>query len=661
MPFSNILFSLKQYFTVSRYILLGTLLSTLNFVHLSHAKGLHVDNFVLIDQHGASHELYYNNDAKAVVLIVHGNGCQIIRSNLTDYEKLQNDYADQGVDIYMINSNLQDSRASIANEANEWGINLPILDDRSQIIGKSLELNRSGEVLVINPDSWEIVYRGPLSDRVDYERQKSKASNNYVRDALDTIIDGKKIAYQKINSPGCIINYDLPNGNQISYTDTIAPLLKENCMACHIQGGIAPWAMTSYNMIKGFAPMIREVIRTKRMPPWHADPEIGHWLESAAISDEEVSTLVSWIEAGAPRGDGPDPLAEIKPLQNQWELGEPDLIIDIPAFEIPATGTVDYQFPEVANPLDHDVWIIGAAIIPGDPQAVHHILAGSSEKAVGISENPEVFDVFENYILAYAPGNAGAKLPEGTGVFVPKGGSYQFQMHYTPYGKKSVDQSKIGLYFADKPPKNFYRENVIADFTINIPANTEAHTDTAYFEFSEDAVIHALFPHAHYRGKSLKFDVQYPDGTEETLLSVPNYDFNWQRTYRLTKPKTIPAGSRIVHTAIYDNSVKNRGNPDPNANVRWGLQSEEEMLYGSFGYSWANETTEKPIHNEKELRVRSRMGVFDQNMDGKVTQAEMPKKMLSQVKEQWNQMDRDKDGGLNLQEVRPLFMKSRSD
>jgi hypothetical protein len=382
---------------------------------------------------------------------------------------------------------------------------------------------------------------------------------------------------------------------------------------------------------------------------------VGHWANDVGLSDQETRTLIDWIEAGAPRGEGEDPLKKVPALDNQWTLGEPDLILDIPAFEVPANGIVDYQFPTVTNPLDKDVWVVAAAIIPGDPKAVHHILAGSSEKMIVESH---LENIFENFILTYAPGNEASGMPEGTGVFVPKGGVYQFQMHYTPYGKASVDKSKIGLYFSETAPKNFYREQVIVNPYLTIPPNADRHEESAYFDFSKDAVIHALFPHAHYRGRSSEFELEFPDGSKEVILSVPNYDFNWQRTYSFAEPKQVPAGTRIVHRTIYDNSAKNKSNPDAQEQVRWGLQSEQEMLYGSMGYSWADETTAKPTHDLLLAEASQRMGFLDKNMDGVASKAEMPKRMVAGIGENWEKLDRDADGGLNLSEML-MMMRSR--
>lgn len=640
----------------TKAVIFTSLLSLYSNALSADADPLKVDNFVLLDHHGKAHELYYHRDAKAIVLVSQGNGCQIVRSSLEDLRAVRDDYSEQGVQVMLLNANQQDSRKSLAAEAEQWNIDFPILKDSTQLIAQSLKFARTGEVLVINTSDWTVAYRGPLNDRIDYERQKNKATNTYVRDALDSIIAGQEVSVSKINAPGCIINYDKIDGSTINYTDTIAPMLAKNCAACHIQGGIAPWAMSEYAMVKGFAPMMREVLRTKRMPPWHSDPEIGHWANDVSLSDDDKKILVAWIDAGAPRGEGEDPLKKIKPINNQWTMGTPDLVLDIPAFEIAASGTVEYQFPFVQNPYDKDVWVLAAEIIPGDPKAVHHILAGSSEG----QPTGNLSEIFDNFILAYAPGNEASSMPEDTGVFVPKGGVYQFQMHYTPYGKKTVDRSKIGLYFSDQAPKNFYREHVVSNLNIKIPANAEKHEEKAYFLFDKAAEIHALFPHSHYRGVSSTFELEYPDGRNEVIMSVPNYDFNWQRTYRFKERKKVPAGTRIIHRTVYNNSSKNRGNPEPNQAVYWGLQSEQEMLYGSIGYSWSDETTSKPLHDSAKAEIVQMMGFMDQDMDDKVTQSELSTRLRRAVGENFPAFDTDRDGGLNVKEMTSMIQTMRA-
>ena len=610
-----------------------------------------VDNFALLDHRGEAHELYYHSDAAAVVLIVQGNGCPIVRNALADYRALGEAYAERGVRFLMINSNLQDNRQSIAAEAQEWNIPFPILVDETQLIGEALNLTRTAEVLVIDPDGWQLVYRGAVNDRLTYERQRQAAQRHYVREALDALLEDAPVAVDGQAAMGCLMN--LPGAKAdhgtISYSADVAPILRENCVECHRPNGIAPWAMTSYAMVQGFAPMIREVLRTRRMPPWHADPHVGAWKNDRALAVAERQTLVHWVEAGAPRGEGPDPLAEAVAPAPEWALGAPDLVVDIPAFDVAASGVVDYQFLVVRNPLDRDVWIRAMDISPGVTEVVHHVLVGTTDADGPLEYSGE--SLMNNYLGGYAPGVGPQTMPEGTGVYLPQGSGFIFQMHYTPYGKAVTDRSRLALYFHDEPPANYLRHGVVLDPTIRIPANAKAHVESAYFEFRRDATLYTVLPHSHYRGRSSTFELLYPHGERELVLSVPDYDFNWQRGYDFAQPKAIPAGTRLVHTTVYDNSAQNAGNPDPSRDVPWGLQSHDEMLYGDFVFSWTEERSDKPIHDHDYAEQAQMVGFMDRDMNGVISRDEVPAAERERFARAFARGDADGDGALSAAEL----------
>ncbi|UTW54803.1 redoxin domain-containing protein [Kordiimonas sp. SCSIO 12610] len=618
------------------------------------SEDLYVDNFQLLDHEGRAHELYYYDDAPAIVIMIQGNGCPIVRNAWSDYRDIRDEYQDQGIQFYMLNANKQDNRERIGLEAANYSYDIPILKDDTQLIAESLNVTRTAEVLVISPSDWSILYRGPVNDRLSYGQQRKEAKNHYLKEAIDAAIAGEAVEVPVRKSKGCIVNLPetkkRPEHAKISYSETIAPMLEKNCAECHQDGGIGPWAMTGYDMVEGFAPMIREVVRTQRMPPWSADPHVGKFNNGRGLSIEEKRTLVHWIEAGAPRGDGPDPLADRVSDATVWPLGEPDLIIEAPAFDVPASGIIDYQFPTAPNPLDRDVWVKAVTVVPGDKTVVHHALVGSSETVTPAGQG-DGDDVFENYLIGFVPGAESYVYPENTGVEVKAGGEFRFQMHYTTSGKATTDKTKLGLYFHDKEPEHRLRQQVAINFRINIPANSDNHQEQAYFEFDHDATLYMLFPHAHYRGKSSEFAVQYPDGKEETILSVPKYDFNWQHSYNLEKPLDVPAGARLIHRTRYDNSKRNLANPDPDSNIRWGLQSAEEMLYGSFFFRWTDESKTNPLHDPLQFNLRQFFGFADRNMDGKLSRDELS----GNLAQAWDsgrlkQVDRDNDNALSFAE-----------
>jgi hypothetical protein len=335
-------------------------------------------------------------------------------------------------------------------------------------------------------------------------------------------------------------------------------------------------------MIKGFSPMIREVVRTERMPPWHADPHYNVFANDRSLNKEEIKALVHWIEAGSPRGTGSDPLADLKKQWPEWALGEPDLIVEIPPFDVPATGVIPYQMPMTDSPLQQDTWVRAVDFQPGDRTVLHHIIATMGTSAESVRDGGS--------LGGYVPGAGPMILPDEAGVLIKKGSKFFFQMHYTVSGKPARDASRMGLYFRKDAPKYQMRSAVLLNAKLKIPANAKAHTESASKTFAHDVIVYSLLPHSHFRGKASNFVATYPDGREEVLLSVPNYDFNWQTTYELTTPKLLPAGTKVTHSTTWDNSAQNKANPDPNRVVPWGQQTWDEMLYGVVRYRYVDES-----------------------------------------------------------------------
>lgn len=534
--------------------------------------GAVVDNFELLDQHGTAHELHYLSDMKAVALLSHRNGCAAQQEAAQAFDAARRAYGEQGVEFLLIDS-AADARTEVAQEAAALGIEAPVLLDDAQIIGASLGLERAGEALLVATDGWTLAWRGAPTQ---------------LGTAIDAVLAGEAPPASEPGGEGCALDAP-PSSGQISYAEDVAPILLNNCVTCHRAGGIGPWAMTDYNMVHGFSPMIREVIRTKRMPPWHADPAHGSFANDRSLSASEVQTLVRWIEVGSPRGAGPDPLAEQNRVWPEWGLGEPDLVIDIPAYDVPASGVVDYQYLRAKNPLEHDVWVRATEIQPGDRQALHHVITRFTVPAPGEANTQGFGRGRSGGLGGYVPGSVVSEYPAGTGTLLPAGANIVFQMHYTPYGKATTDRSRLGLYLHDEPPEHQLRSTALVNTKIKIPPHAKAHSDSQSYTWDRPVLVYNMLPHAHYRGKASNFVAHYPDGSSETLLSVPAYDFNWQTSYRLTEPKRLPAGTKVVHTTTWDNSAQNPANPDPNREVPWGRQSWDEMLFGAISFRYLDE------------------------------------------------------------------------
>jgi len=617
---------------------------------------LTVDNFMLADHKFMGHELYRMSDAKAIVLVTYGVGCPISRAMTPELKRLRDEYKAKGVEVLLLNSNLQDSHQAVAEETKEFGIDIPVLMDTNQLVGESLGVTRTAEVFVINPKTWQVVYRGPIDDRVDYGGAQKANAQRFAANALDALIAGRPAPQATAQLRGCLIDFPerakKAQHTKISYAKDVAPIIESKCVSCHMPGSIGPMSFTSYEQVKGFSPMIREVIRTKRMPPWNVDPHVSKFQDDKSLTATEIKTLVHWIEAGAPRGSGPDPLAAKKRVAQEWPLGKPDLILDIPAYTIPASGIVDYQRPFMVNPLTEGKWIKASTYKVGDRRAVHHFLSGYMKDAPkpGAAANESRWGAS---VGGYAVGAESTLWPKNVGTYLPPGGAIGIQAHYTPYGKETTDKSQLALYFYkdNEKPGLVMRNSVIADNAIEIPAGAARHQETAYIEVPKDMLLYSAFPHAHYRGYASDLWVQTPDGAKKLLLAMPRYDFNWQREYPFAEPIKIPAGSKLIANYWYDNSKQNPANPDPTQKVVWGDQSFEEMFYTAIRYRWVDETATK-LTNYDDLMQQSRMfGMMDDNIDGKIQKAELRGQMGQMIEKFWAQIDKDSDAALTKVEL----------
>jgi hypothetical protein len=612
------------------------------------------DNFMLVDQNLEAHELYRMTDASAIVIISQEDGCPISRAMAPVYNELQQKYAAQGVKFMLLNSSLQDNRADIQKEVQDYGYKLPVLMDQNQLVGEKLGVQRTAEVFVINPKTWQVVYHGPVDDRAEYGGGQKPVEHHFAADALDALLGGKPVQQASMDSKGCLIDFPAREQHaalKISYAKDVAPIIEKNCVACHEQGGIGPMALTSYDKVKGFAPMIREVLMTHRMPPYNADPHVGQFSDSRNLAPQEIKTLVHWIEAGAPRGEGADPLSAKQHVAEEWPLGKPDLVLDIPAYKIPASGVVDYQRPYVVNPLTEGKWLKASTVKVEARQGVHHVLTGYMKDVP--KDGVAYENRWGNSVGGYAVGAESEVAPTGVGTYIPPGGAIGFQMHYTPFGKEVVDHTKIALYFYkdSEKPKMVMHSIPIVNNLIEIPAGEARHMEMAYITFPKDALLYSAFPHAHYRGYSSDLWIQYPDGTMKQLLALPRYDFNWQRDYTFKTPVKVPAGSKLIAHTVYDNSKGNPANPDPSKTITWGEQSWQEMLYTALRYRWVDETSDKPVDYDQALNASRMLGMMDTNLDGKIEKSELrgqPGQMLAKY---WDMLDTDHDGSLSVAEL----------
>lgn len=379
--------------------------------------GTKVDNFMLADQTGMGHELYYYVDRPAIVIVTAAQGDSVSAKAMTALNKVRGQFKDKNVLFLMLDSALKSDHSKF--EGVPGTADLPVLADELQLVGRSLGVTSTGEAFVIDPkNSWTIAYHGPIDD--SFAQKRNKEANLAI--ALNAVLAGKSVPVTEAAVKGTPI--DFPDRKQtaefakIDYATQIAPVLADKCVSCHTQGGMGPFAMNSYDVVKGFAPMIRETLRTRRMPPYHSDNHGSIWTDDMRLSDAQLKMVVNWIEAGAPRGTGKDPLPDAAKPAPKWPLGEPDVIVQVPTFQVPATGIVAYQDRSVPTKLTEGKWLRATAWANATP-TVHHALAGWIPK-----EDPNGRGFSWNVALGgYGPGGAPNLTPENTGIYLPPGGS----------------------------------------------------------------------------------------------------------------------------------------------------------------------------------------------------------------------------------------------
>jgi hypothetical protein len=384
---------------------------------------------------------------------------------------------------------------------------------------------------------------------------------------------------------------------KVSYSRNIAPILEKKCVTCHIEGHIAPFAMDSFENVAGRKRMIREVLLTKRMPPWHADEHYGKFENDNSLTRDELRSMVAWLDSDTPDSGGKDPLLKyaVEDAEPIWPLGKPDVIIEMPEqVNVPANGVMDYVYMRVRYTGEEDLWVQAADVLPGDRTVLHHGLVFLDYPKDLQSLEPDMDGGLNGFFAGYVPGMLAEPYPAGTGKWVPKGSQFIFQMHYTTTGRAATDRSKLGLYLCKKKPAREFFTRAASTVDIEIQPNDPNSPASANYEFDRDVVLYEMGPHMHYRGKEVSYEVKYPGGKSEMILNVPNYDFNWQTMYRFDKPMRLPAGSELIVNGAFDNSVRNPRNPDPSKPVYFGDQSWDEMFVGYIGYTYVK-PDDKPV------------------------------------------------------------------
>ncbi len=527
-----------------------------------------VGDFALLDEQGVFHQLSRYQHRDAVVLLAYDNNCAAARDAAAMLADLQSQF-DEGIEFLALDVNAMDR----ATEQG-WQMSFPVLADELKLVAEGLQISQAGEVLVVNPQRLSLFYRG--------------GADQALQETLGAVVSGKSPAPSGSEVDGCAITYDSATAPVPDYSTEVAPIIVEHCSVCHREDGAGPFAFNGHYSLVGWSAMVREVIMNKRMPPMQVDPAYEATPSAHFLSAEKRQKIMHWMQAGAPRGEGAvDPLAEV-PLEKtfDWQLGEPDFVIDTPKNVIPAVGILDYMYTEAELPFTEDKWVRAFQIEPGEERVIHNLSAFIVPAESDFwGEEREALTSERRFLGSFVPGeNPATIFPEGTGVLIPAGYKLALMFHYYSHGRVLEDTTTIGLYFHDAAPaREIVTRPVSAQFTLS--PNDPEQRQLASYEFGEKATLLAVRPRMNQRGKHMKFDLVAPGGATETLVSVPAYNYGWQPQYWLQTPRAIEPGTVVNVSGAFDNSLSNPFNPDFREEVEWGFDSGQEMFTGYMTYA----------------------------------------------------------------------------
>jgi mono/diheme cytochrome c family protein len=365
-----------------------------------------------------------------------------------------------------------------------------------------------------------------------------------------------------------------------TFAKDVAPIFYSKCVECHRPTMFAPMSLVKYDEARPWARSIRTRVASRTMPPWGADPAHGVFKNDPRLSDKEIATILAWVDGGAPKGDDKD-MPVLPKFTEGWTIGEPDAVFEMKeAYQIPATGVIEYQYIRIPMNITEDKWLAAIEIKPQARGHVHHVLAYTQPAGEPINESGALGP---NNIGGVTPNKPGVIFDPGVGRLLAANSDIVLQMHYTTNGEATTDKTQVGVVFAKQPPQWQQRGGSAMNLRFKIPAGAADHEVRASRVLQDDTVITSFTPHMHMRGKDMTYVAKYPDGRTETLLVVPRYDFNWQITYQLKEARRFPKGTEIEVIAHFDNSPQNKFNPDPTKDVTWGDQTWEEMMIGFWG------------------------------------------------------------------------------
>ncbi len=525
-------------------------------------------------------ELADFGDKKAYVLAFTTLDCPIVQRYLPRLVELDKEFGPQGVQFVAVNVGINDAIREVAYQAILADAPFPFVKDITGEVAKAVGATRAGEVVVLDSEK-RLVYRGRVDRQFRLGGERPGRGREDLKMAIEDVLAGRDVEVAQTAVDGCRITFPVERdpASKVTFNEHIVPLLQTHCQDCHrANNPEAPFALVSYHDVVDQAEMIAEVVAEQRMPPWYGSELHGKFTNVRGMTADERMLVADWVKAGCPAGDpskAPPPRVFDAA---KWKIGTPDVVIKTPVQKLPATGYVDYRYVPLQHSFKHDTWVQGLQILPENHAAMHHC----NIYYVQFGKRPSD----DNFITGQVPGGDAMILDRNVAVKIPAGSILMLQIHYVTIGHETTDQISVGLKFAREVVNKSLQHAIVHTGKFAIPPGAPHHPVTARKTLDCNATGYGLMTHMHLRGKDMTYRAIYPDGTDELLLAVPNYSFDWQMAYRWPEDEVkFPKGTKIECIAHYDNSEFNPYNPDPTATVKEGRQTFHEMMYGFMFYT----------------------------------------------------------------------------
>ncbi|QDV25174.1 redoxin family protein [Aureliella helgolandensis] len=631
----------------------------------SHGVGRLIPDASLTDLLGDTHHLsQLALNHQLLVIAMTSTSCPLSQKYLPTLVELSQ-AASGDVAWLIVNPIATDKTDAMHTAAKRFDDNVIYAHDSNGEFSARIGALTTTDVIVLDR-SRTVVYHGAIDDQYGFGYSTESPRNRYLANALKAYADGRSPLITATEAPGCTLvrpsREESPN--KLTYHSRISRIVQQNCVGCHRDEGVAPFALTSFEEVQAHAAMIEQVVARDLMPPWFAaDAEatdsdaLSPWTNDCSLADIDKHDLLTWLAGPMDEGDvhdAPLPLT----FSSEWQIGPPDVVFEFAEPQVvKASGVMPYKYVTVATDLSEDKWVQAIEIQPGNRSVVHHVL-------VFVQGGDQDHSERDGFWGIYVPGNSSLIYPDGFAKRLPKQAKLRFQMHYTPNGTATTDQTRIGLVFAKVPTQHEVRVAGIFNDKINIPAGADNHQEVADLRIPADARVMGLLPHMHLRGKAARYEVIQSDAST-TLLNVPRYDFNWQLLYRYRDPLLLKQGDIIRFTAWYDNSDQNPANPDPTKSVGWGPQTYDEMQVGYVEYYLPGVAPvelggERTLPSLREGRVSRTAAFFrrlDVNQDGVITKAEVQERLPDNPRASgpiFDRLDEDHNGELTQAELTKL-------